>query len=134
MRIVIVEDNLDSAEMLAEYLRIRGHEVALAEDGHAAQRLVESFAPSVALLDIALPDTDGYTLAPRLRARAPGLCLIALTGYARDSDRARANAAGFEAHFVKPLDLRRLVELLEARAAYPLAASRDARGGGGGAA
>ena len=113
-RVLLVEDNLDAAESLAELLRIWGHEVELAHDGAAALRAALEVRPEVVLLDIGLPGMDGYEVASRLRA-TPGLAgvrLVAVTGYGQESDRRRARLAGFDHHLVKPVDLDRLRALL----------------------
>jgi CheY-like chemotaxis protein len=86
--------------------------------GVAARERVSAFAPDVVLLDIGLPDTDGYEVARRMRA-LPGcaaITLVALTGYGQAEDRERALAAGFEAHLVKPVDPTALAQML---AMYP---------------
>ncbi len=85
-----------------------------AGDGPTALRLVQEFAPQVALLDIGLPVMDGYELAERLRDSTPArsLRLIAVTGYGQSADRQRALDAGFDAHLVKPLTLERLQQVL----------------------
>jgi len=122
MRIMIVDDNADAAEMLSEYLRMHAHEVVIADDGPSAIELMGRVHPAVAILDIGLPGMDGYQLAPLLRARAgdQALCLVAVTGFSRDVDRARSTAAGFDAHMVKPVDLKKLLALLDDVAArYP---------------
>jgi signal transduction histidine kinase len=116
-RILVVDDNEDSAAMLAEALRFRGHEVRVAHDGPAALAISAAFQPQVAFLDIGLPVMDGYELASRLRQQ-PGLDrlrLLALTGYGQESDGERSRAAGFHEHLVKPLDLNHLERLLEVR-------------------
>ena len=111
-RILVVDDNVDSAEMLREMLEAVGHEVALAHDGPLALVTADSFAPEVALLDIGLPVMDGYELGRRLRASAPSCRLIALSGYGQAHDRAQSKASGFEAHLVKPVDLDHLLQLV----------------------
>jgi signal transduction histidine kinase len=112
-RVMIVDDNTDAAELLCEALRSAGCEVAVAHDGPSALRLAESFAPEVAVLDIGLPVMDGYELASRLRdLPTPPLRLFALTGYGQPGDRARAAAAGFERHLVKPVDIAELRALI----------------------
>jgi signal transduction histidine kinase/ActR/RegA family two-component response regulator/transcriptional regulator with GAF, ATPase, and Fis domain len=114
-RVLIVDDNTDLMELLANALVAMGYEVKGAGDGPRALELVETFVPDVALLDIGLPVMDGYELAGLLR-RMPKLRdtpLVALTGYAQDVDRQRALESGFSEHFAKPLDLDRLVECLE---------------------
>jgi CheY-like chemotaxis protein len=102
--------------MLAEALRLRGHDVRVAHDGPAALTVSAVFRPDVAFLDIGLPVMDGYELAVRLRQQ-PGLealRLLALTGYGQESDGERSRAAGFDEHLVKPLDLSQLDRLLSA--------------------
>jgi signal transduction histidine kinase/CheY-like chemotaxis protein len=113
-RVLVVDDNVDSAEMLREVLQAAGHEVALAHDGPAALAVVEHFAADIALLDIGLPVMDGYELGKRLRERshASSCRLIALSGYGQEHDRAQSKASGFEAHFVKPVDIDRLLLLV----------------------
>ena len=113
-RVLVVDDNLDSAEMLSEMLGATGHEVAMAHDGGSALAVAEAFAPEIALLDIGLPVMDGYEVGRRLRdAPATAACrLIALTGYGQDKDQARSRESGFEAHLVKPVDLDRLLKLI----------------------
>ena len=106
-RILVVDDNVDAAQMLAEVLGQKGYETRTAYDPPAALRIASDFMPDVALLDIGLPVMDGYELAAHLRA-LPGLGgvkLIALTGYGQASDRQRTRDAGFHHHLVKPVDL-----------------------------
>jgi len=107
-RILIVDDNEDAAELLALTLQARGHITQVALDGPAALEGVLAFAPDVALLDLGLPGMDGCELAQRLRMKDARLRLIALTGYGADKDRERTHAAGFDAHLVKPVDLKNL--------------------------
>jgi CheY-like chemotaxis protein len=106
-RILVVDDNQDGAEMLAEVLAVKGYDARVAHDGPAALELAQDFRPQAAFLDLGLPVMDGFALAARLRA-LPGLerlRLIAVTGYGQDADRARTRAAGFDVHLVKPVDL-----------------------------
>jgi signal transduction histidine kinase/ActR/RegA family two-component response regulator len=105
-RVLIVDDNVDAAEMLAALLAAHGHDVRTAHRGEAALATAGTFRPEVALLDIGLPDIDGYELARRLRgvAGADPLHLVALTGWGQDGDRARALAAGFDRHLTKPTE------------------------------
>jgi signal transduction histidine kinase len=106
VRILVVDDNVDAAEGFAVFFRLEGHEVKVAADGREALACVEVFAPEVALIDIGLPGMSGYELAERLYengARGPSL-MIAVTGYGQQEDQARARAAGFHHHFVKPAD------------------------------
>ena len=106
-RILVVDDNEDGAEALADALLDLGHVVEMAHDGPAALAKIDSFLPEIAILDIGLPVMDGYELARRIRegGRVPDLQLIALTGYGQARDRARALEAGFDAHLVKPVSL-----------------------------
>lgn len=115
LRILVVDDNADAAEMLAEALRALGHTVETAEDGPSALRVAPELRPDVAVLDIGLPVMDGYELAERLRqsAGAPAR-LIAVTGYGQPEDRARGVVAGFDAHLVKPIDLHALEKAIVA--------------------
>ncbi|HEY0190089.1 MAG TPA: response regulator, partial [Kofleriaceae bacterium] len=113
-RVLIVDDNVDAAELLSMTLELRGHTVRVANDGAEALRAVEDFTPDLALLDIGLPVMDGYELARRLRQLPAlhALQLVALTGYGQASDRQRSAEAGFDAHLVKPLPLAELEALL----------------------
>jgi two-component system CheB/CheR fusion protein len=105
-RVLIVDDNVDAAESMAMLIRAWGHEAAVAHTALSGLEIAEQFGPQTALLDIGLPDMDGYALARRLRARDPSgnLQLVAMTGYGRSEDRAAARAAGFDVHLVKPAD------------------------------
>lgn len=115
-RILVVDDNRDSADSLSLLLQHLGHEVATAYDGLEAVSVAEEFCPDVVLLDIGLPRLDGYGVARRIRAEPWGkdMLLIASTGWGQDSDRARTKAAGFDHHLVKPVDLDTLTELFSA--------------------
>jgi signal transduction histidine kinase/ActR/RegA family two-component response regulator len=113
-RILVVDDNEDSAESLAVMLRLAGHDVSTAHDGPSALESAQARAPEVILLDIGLPGMSGYDVARTLREQDGALkpLLIALTGYGQVEDRRRAQEAGFDLHFVKPLDLPRLERVL----------------------
>ena len=115
-RILLVEDNLDAADALAELLRLWGHEVEVVHDGPAAVRSAQSGRPDVILLDIGLPGMDGYRVAAALRhlPDLQGTLIVALTGYGQESDRQRSAQAGFDHHLVKPVDLEELRRLLSA--------------------
>lgn len=113
-RILVVEDNQDAAELLADYLGMEGHEVRIAHDGPTALSIAPGFEPQVALLDIGLPVMNGFELVGALRRTLPaGTCrYFALTGYGQPSDVALAVAAGFDRVLVKPVDHDLLERLL----------------------
>ena len=114
LSVLIVEDNRDGAQMLAAVLEAEGHRVHLAADGRTGLTRARELHPDVVLCDIGLPDMDGYALAHAIR-REPTLAhvrLIALSGYAQNQDRARAEQVGFDAHLVKPADLAELERVL----------------------
>ena len=112
-RILVVDDNVDAADLLAELLNIDGHDTAVAYSGAAALAKAAQFQPAFVFLDIGLPDMSGYQVAAKLR-ELPGLdkaVLIALTGYGQERDREMALDAGFNEHVVKPIDLAKLASL-----------------------
>ncbi|HUG54371.1 MAG TPA: response regulator [Vicinamibacteria bacterium] len=112
MRVLVVEDSVDAAEILGELLGLWGHDVRLAHDGASALRAAREFRPQVILLDIGLPDMDGYAVAHHLRGEdLGGALLVALTGYVEAQDRARARQAGFDRHLIKPVQPEALQEL-----------------------
>ena len=108
-------DNVDAAESTAAFLRLEGHEVKAVHDGLQALASLKVFDPHVVVLDIGLPGLDGYAVARQLRERGDTshVLLIALTGYGQKEDRARAAAAGFDYHFVKPADPREIQAAIE---------------------
>jgi len=114
LRVLVVDDNVDAAEMLATLLEMNGYEVRVEFDGASALATALREPPAVALLDIGLPDMDGHELARRLRAQpaTAEAVLVALTGYGQAEDQQRAQQAGFDHHMVKPADLDRLLTLL----------------------
>ena len=109
-RVLVVDDNVDAADTLARLLDSFGHAVRTAGTGPQALTLLSDFRPELAILDIGLPGMDGYELARRLKAdpRTEGIRLLALTGYGHEVDRARALAAGFDEHLVKPVPVDQL--------------------------
>jgi two-component system CheB/CheR fusion protein len=130
-RVVIVEDNTDSRELLCELLDQAGFECRATDTGLAALALIDEFRPDIAILDVGLPEMDGFELARRIRAdeRRAGTYLIALTGYGQASDRVTAREAGFDEHLVKPVQGERLLELLAGlRTSSALARRRQAPG------
>lgn len=116
IRVLVVDDNIDNAELLAEALGIEGFDTATAHDAQSALERWRELVPHVGVLDVGLPDIDGYELARRLRAEhGTRATLIAATGYGQPSDRERAAAAGFDCHLVKPVSVQDLVRAMEAR-------------------
>jgi signal transduction histidine kinase/CheY-like chemotaxis protein len=115
-RILVVEDNPDSAETLREVLGLAGHEVECARDGREGVETARAFVPDVVLCDIGLPEMDGYAVARALRAdpATAGAMLVALTGYALPDDQRRAAEAGFDRHLAKPVSLDDLDAVLAA--------------------
>jgi CheY-like chemotaxis protein len=117
-RILVVDDNVDTADMLAQLLRYCGQEVTTAHNGLAAIEAAQRDGPEIILLDIGLPGLNGYEVARRLRQESAleKTLFIALTGYGQDEDRRRSKDAGFHYHFVKPVTLKILEKLLGNRA------------------
>jgi CheY-like chemotaxis protein/two-component sensor histidine kinase len=113
-RILVVDDNRDSAESLATLLELAGHEVCIAHDGLEAVEAASTHRPDVILLDIGLPKLNGYEAAQRIREQQgkSRLLLVAVTGWGQAADRRRSRAAGFDAHLVKPVDYADLERLL----------------------
>jgi PAS domain S-box-containing protein len=113
-RILIVDDNRDSAESLAMLLEITGNQTYLAHDGEQALEAIEKHRPEVALMDIGLPKLDGHEVCRRVREQPWGkeIVFIALTGWGQADDRRRSREAGFNGHIVKPVDYDKLLDLL----------------------
>ena len=115
-RILIIEDNVDAAESMRALLRTDGHHVELVHDGAGGLAKLEDFRADFVLLDIGLPRMDGFMVAHAIRerfalaARRPKL--LALTGYGREDDRTAALKAGFDGHLAKPVDPRRLLQIV----------------------
>ena len=114
-RVLVVDDNQDAVDILADLLGMLGHDVRTATDGPAAIAAALAFRPDVVLCDIGLPLRDGYEVVSELRTRPElaATCFVALTGYGREEDRQRSRRAGFHAHLVKPFDLAKLAAVLE---------------------
>jgi two-component system CheB/CheR fusion protein len=120
-RVLVVDDHAEYAQGTALLLRSWGHEARVAADGPSALAAARAAAPEVVLLDVGLPQADGYEVARQLR-QLPGLdkaLLVAVTGYGRDEDRRRAREAGFDYHLTKPVEASVLSELLAHGAARP---------------
>jgi CheY-like chemotaxis protein len=116
-RVLIADDNKDAADSLAMLLEIEGHEVRVAHGGHAALALAQAFRPDIALVDIGMPELNGYEVAAALRREPWGraIQLIALTGWGQESDRRHSKAAGFDRHLTKPIDMGALSAVLTNR-------------------
>jgi CheY-like chemotaxis protein/two-component sensor histidine kinase len=114
LRAIVCDDTTDLRELIADLLRLRGHEVTVVADGPAAVEAICREKPEVALIDIGLPDMDGYEVARRVRAALTDVRprLIAMTGYGQASDRAAAFEAGFDAHIVKPASVDTILRAL----------------------
>jgi signal transduction histidine kinase len=114
LRVLIADDNIDSAMSWSLLMEDSGHQVVTAHDGRAALAAAESFRPQVALLDVGMPHLDGYQLARRIRDSSWGrdMVLVAVTGWGQAKDRAAAREAGFDEHFTKPLDPDQLAQTL----------------------
>lgn len=113
--IVIADDNDDLLQMLAWFLEGEGFEVHAATDGREALRLAQKHRPEVMILDLGMPDVDGYETAKQVRSAPWGdeTKLVAHSGYGRRDDKRRALAAGFDVHLTKPVDPHELVEVIE---------------------
>ncbi len=114
VRVLVVDDNIDSAESLAMLLKLWGHEVRTAYEGRSALTMARGGWPDVVLLDIGLPEMDGNEVARRLREEhGPARPrLVAVTGYGQQEDRLRSRQAGFDHHIVKPVDPEELLAAL----------------------
>jgi len=114
-RILVVDDNKDSADSLGMLLRLKGNQIRTAHDGLEAVEVAKTFRPELMLLDIGLPKLNGYDVARRIRQEPWGrdMILIALTGWAQEEDRRRSQEAGFNFHVVKPVELSALEKLLD---------------------
>jgi CheY-like chemotaxis protein/two-component sensor histidine kinase len=112
-RVLIIEDNADARQSLAQYLRLLNHEVFEAEDGISGLEKLISIRPDVALIDVGLPHLSGYELVSKAKQTLDSQTLmVAVTGYGQSDDRQRALTAGFDEHLVKPLDLKLVIEVL----------------------
>jgi len=114
MRVVVIEDHKDTAELMNEILRDAGHDVRVAHSGHDGVTAALALPAEVVLCDVGLPDIDGYEVARRLRADGLGRdpLIVATTGYGRSQDREKSARAGIDAHLTKPIDMEHLAQLL----------------------
>jgi len=115
-RILVVDDNFDSAESMTVLLQISGNECKMAHTGTQALKLAEEYSPDLILLDIGLPGVDGYEVCRAIRDQPWGktISIVAMTGWGQSEDRQRSAHAGFNAHLVKPVDMIKLYEIMEA--------------------
>ncbi len=112
-RVLVVDDNIDAADALAELFRVLGYAVAVAYGGMTGVQLFREMRPALMLVDIAMPDMDGYSVARTVRAEgARETTLVAVTGFGQESDKERTRAAGFDYHLTKPVDFDTLKEIL----------------------
>ena len=114
-RFLIVDDNRDAADSLTEIVRLLGCKVKIAYDGANALAVAQEFEPQAVLVDLGMPDMDGFEVAARLRRLpfASRMLIAAVTGYGNEDDRERTRAAGFDAHLVKPVELPVLQAFVE---------------------
>ncbi|HKY40872.1 MAG TPA: response regulator [Polyangiaceae bacterium] len=127
LHVVLIEDNDDSRMMMCELLELSGFHCHTAESGLMGLEIIEEQRPDVAIVDIGLPDIDGFEVARRLRRKHEDVHLIALTGYGQREDREEARRAGFDTHLVKPVDFEVLFTMLRAQAASRSAVLPEAR-------
>jgi len=112
--VLVVDDNVDAADSLGWLLRLSGHNTKIAYDGPGAIEAALAFRPQALILDLGLPGLDGYHVARRLRQEpsVQSALFVALSGYGRDEDQRRSSEAGFDHHFIKPVDVNCLLEVL----------------------
>jgi CheY-like chemotaxis protein len=118
-RVLVVDDNRDSADSLVTAFAVLGHDAVAAYGGRDALERIGQARPSLIVLDLSMPDMDGYTLARAIRALPAyaAVPMVALSGFGSEADRAKSRAAGFDRHMLKPFDLsdlERMVELVDA--------------------
>jgi CheY-like chemotaxis protein len=115
-RVLVVDDNVDSAEAMALLLRLQGHVVEIAHDGEEALAAAERFRPEAMLLDLGMPKLNGFEVCQRIRQSpwGAGVLMVAQTGWGQAQDRARTIEAGFDAHLTKPIDPAAVQDMLAA--------------------
>ncbi|HEY9530727.1 MAG TPA: response regulator [Burkholderiales bacterium] len=112
LKVLVVEDDLDTVHTLTRLLRSDGHQVDFAINGYVAVAIAKKFQPDVVVLDLGLPGLDGFEVCSRIKAEMEHVRVIAVTAYASDDHRVRSRAAGCEMHIVKPYDPRFLLEVI----------------------
>ena len=117
MRVLVVDDDLDTLDLFSTLLRLWGHEVRVLEDPTRALSAALEFLPGIVFLDLGMPKVDGWEVAKRMRQHRvlDSTFLVAVTGYGRAEDRAKSHAAGFDVHLLKPVDTADLQLLLKRR-------------------
>jgi CheY-like chemotaxis protein/anti-sigma regulatory factor (Ser/Thr protein kinase) len=116
VRVLVVDDNTDIADLVSEALQAQGFQTAVANNGRGALESWRGFMPHAGVLDVGLPDLDGYGVARTIRSEfGSDAVLIAVTGYGQPTDRSRSSEAGFDCHFVKPVSIAELVKALDQR-------------------
>jgi CheY-like chemotaxis protein len=115
-RILVVDDNEDAGRSLVRILTLRGNDVHIAHDGKSAVELAATLQPEVILMDVGMPDMNGYEAVRRIREQRIGIrpVIVAVTGWGREDDRIQSSQAGCDGHLVKPIDLSELDRLLHA--------------------
>ena len=116
-RILVADDNLDAAASLGMLLELQGHEVRVVYDGLAAVEVAATFLPDIVLLDIAMPQLNGYDACGQIRAQAPdaNMLIVALTGWTGDDMKRRAREAGFDFYLIKPVEVPALEKMVAGR-------------------
>jgi CheY-like chemotaxis protein len=111
--VLIVDDNAAVVRSLSRLVRMLGHDIRVAFDGHEALRIAEQFQPEVVLMDIGMPNLSGYDVAREIRSRrGGGVTLVAVTGWGGEADRRRSRDAGFDRHLTKPIEASVLEDVL----------------------
>ena len=120
LNVLVVDDNLDAQATLTMYLQIQGNQVEGASSGNEALHLAELIKPQLIILDIGLPDMDGYTVCEKIRQKSWGkdLIIIALSGWGQKEDKDKAQLSGFDEHFTKPLDLEALEKFMDQKISH----------------
>ncbi|HXT59760.1 MAG TPA: response regulator [Pirellulales bacterium] len=117
LRVLIIEDHRDTAAMLAQWVTTAGHDVKICYTGFQAEQALPGYRPDVVLLDIGLPDMNGWELAPLLRRENSSLMVVAVTAYQTWEDRRKSKDAGIDLHLGKPVHRKNVLRLLDTAAA-----------------
>ncbi|TFZ04848.1 response regulator [Ramlibacter rhizophilus] len=120
IRVLVVDDNVDAAELVADLLSMLGYETSAAHDGESALRVWSTTRPDAVILDLGMPVMDGYEAARQIRKLSKSCLLIALSAWARPADVERGRIAGFDHHIAKPASVEQLLEALHSRLRAPV--------------